>query len=69
MDEKMTNSSGAVSNSEALITSKSWIVYLIVVLVAGAIFLGSIVSPPSLMDDVDAVVAQIARNKIGRAHV
>jgi len=62
MDEKMTNSSGAVSNSETLITSKSWIVYLIVVLVAGAIFLGCIVSPPSLMDDVDAVVAQIARN-------
>src|SRR6266576_7173780 len=52
MDEKMTNSSGAVSNSETLITSKSWIVYLIVVLVAGAIFLGCIVSPPSLMDDV-----------------
>jgi 4-amino-4-deoxy-L-arabinose transferase-like glycosyltransferase len=35
---------------------------LIVLLVAGAIFLGCIVSPPSLMDDVDAVMAQIARN-------
>jgi len=30
--------------------------------VAGAVYLGCIVSPPSLMDDVDAVQAQIARN-------
>ncbi len=33
-------------------------------LVAGAIYLGCIVSPPSLMDDVDAVQAQIARNML-----
>ena len=31
---------------------------------AGAIYLGCIVSPPSLMDDVDAVQAQIARNML-----
>src|SRR5213595_2289170 len=37
---------------------------LIVVLVAAAIFLGCIVSPPHLMDDVDAVQAQIARNML-----
>jgi 4-amino-4-deoxy-L-arabinose transferase-like glycosyltransferase len=37
---------------------------LIVVAVAAAIFLGCIVSPPSLMDDVDAVQAQIARNML-----
>jgi 4-amino-4-deoxy-L-arabinose transferase-like glycosyltransferase len=37
---------------------------LIVVLFAAAVFLGSIVSPPSLMDDVDAVQAQIARNML-----
>jgi 4-amino-4-deoxy-L-arabinose transferase-like glycosyltransferase len=35
-----------------------------VLLVAGAVYLGCIVSPPSLMDDVDAVQAQIARNMI-----
>ena len=35
-----------------------------VLLVAGAIYLGCIVSPPSLMDDVDAVQAQISRNMI-----
>ncbi len=37
---------------------------LVVPLVAAAIFLGSIVSPPGLMDDVDAVQAQIARNML-----
>src|SRR5882724_378933 len=37
---------------------------LIVLLVASAVFLGCIVSPPSLMDDVDAVQAQIARNML-----
>src|SRR5579884_2288686 len=37
---------------------------LIVIAVAAVIFLGCIVSPPSLMDDVDAVQAQIARNMI-----
>src|SRR5579862_2104159 len=37
---------------------------LIVVAVAAVVFLGCIVSPPSLMDDVDAVQAQIARNML-----
>src|SRR5258708_30959274 len=36
----------------------------IVLAVATAVFLGCIVSPPSLMDDVDAVQAQIARNML-----
>jgi 4-amino-4-deoxy-L-arabinose transferase-like glycosyltransferase len=36
----------------------------IVVLVAALIYLGCIVSPPALMDDVDAVQAQIARNML-----
>src|SRR5579864_7192382 len=38
--------------------------YLAVVLFAATIYLGCIVSPPSLMDDVDAVQAQIARNML-----
>jgi 4-amino-4-deoxy-L-arabinose transferase-like glycosyltransferase len=33
-------------------------------IVAGTIHLGCIISPPSLMDDVDAVQAQIARNML-----
>jgi 4-amino-4-deoxy-L-arabinose transferase-like glycosyltransferase len=37
---------------------------LIVLLFAGAVYLGCILSPPSLMDDVDAVQAQIARNML-----
>jgi 4-amino-4-deoxy-L-arabinose transferase-like glycosyltransferase len=37
---------------------------LIVVLIAALIFGASIVSPPSLMDDVDSVQAQIARNML-----
>src|SRR5690349_16450480 len=37
---------------------------LIVLAVAAAVFLGCIISPPSLMDDVDAVQAQIARNML-----
>jgi len=35
-----------------------------VALVAALVFVGSIISPPSLMDDVDAVQAQIARNML-----
>src|ERR1700681_4265142 len=37
---------------------------LVVILFASLIFLGCIVSPPGLMDDVDAVQAQIARNML-----
>ena len=36
----------------------------IVLLFAAVIFLGCIISPPSLMDDVDAVTAQISRNML-----
>jgi 4-amino-4-deoxy-L-arabinose transferase-like glycosyltransferase len=37
---------------------------IIVALVAAAIFFGCIISPPSLMDDVDSVQAQIAHNML-----
>jgi len=43
---------------------KRFFIYLAVLLFAGAIYLGCIISPPSLMDDVDAVQAQIARNML-----
>jgi 4-amino-4-deoxy-L-arabinose transferase-like glycosyltransferase len=39
-------------------------VYLTVLLIASAIYIGCIASPPFLMDDVDAVRAQIARTMI-----
>src|SRR5437763_1299421 len=37
---------------------------LLLLLIAFAIFFGCIVSPPSLMDDVDAVHGQMARNML-----
>src|SRR5215469_10909309 len=42
----------------------NWGVYIAVILIAAAVYLASIVSPPSLEDDVDAVQAQIARNML-----
>jgi 4-amino-4-deoxy-L-arabinose transferase-like glycosyltransferase len=44
--------------------SLNWSNEFVVILLAAVIFLGCIVSPPSLMDDVDAVQAQIARNML-----
>jgi 4-amino-4-deoxy-L-arabinose transferase-like glycosyltransferase len=38
--------------------------YLVVALCAVTIYLGCIISPPSLMDDVDAVQAQVARHML-----
>src|SRR5690242_20550225 len=64
MDEKMANSGGVLGDAEGFITSQSWRVYLTVLLVSAIIYLGCIVSPPSLMDDVDAIQAQIARNML-----
>ncbi len=43
---------------------KSFRYELIVLLIASAIFLGGIISPPALMDDVDSVQASIARNML-----
>jgi chromate transport protein ChrA len=60
----MANSSSVLRDAEDFITRESWRVYLTALVVAGAIYLGCIVSPPSLMDDVDAVQAQIARNML-----
>ena len=43
----------------------SWHTYLaVLLLIAAAVYLACIVSPPSLMDDVDAVQGQIARNML-----
>src|SRR6266436_1131835 len=64
MDEKMANTSDVKLDGASVLTSKSWLIYLIVALVGGAIYLGCSVSPPSLMDDVDAAVAQISRNMV-----
>jgi 4-amino-4-deoxy-L-arabinose transferase-like glycosyltransferase len=39
-------------------------ILLVVILFAAAVYIGCILSPPSLMDDVDAVQAQIGRNML-----
>jgi 4-amino-4-deoxy-L-arabinose transferase-like glycosyltransferase len=39
-------------------------VYLVVLLFAASIYLGTLTSPPYLMDDVDSVLAQLARNML-----
>ena len=62
----MENSDNALSGSPSFETGSKVKAYpyLIVLLFAGIIYLGCIISPPSLMDDVDAVHAQISRNMI-----
>jgi 4-amino-4-deoxy-L-arabinose transferase-like glycosyltransferase len=45
-------------------TSGNWRIYLVVVVIAAAVYLGCIVSPPLLMDDVDAVQAQISKTML-----
>jgi 4-amino-4-deoxy-L-arabinose transferase-like glycosyltransferase len=64
VDEKVGDSGDRFGGPERLDTGKNWYLYLGVVLVAAAVYLGCITSPPSLMDDVDAVQAQIARNML-----
>jgi len=60
----MADSSSTLSGQPLSGSGKNRYLYLIVLLFAGAIYVGCIVSPPSLMDDVDSVQAQIARNML-----
>jgi 4-amino-4-deoxy-L-arabinose transferase-like glycosyltransferase len=61
VDEKVGDSTTLIHNG----TDGQRVRYqLIVLAVAAIIFLGCIISPPSLQDDVDAVQAQIARNML-----
>jgi 4-amino-4-deoxy-L-arabinose transferase-like glycosyltransferase len=43
---------------------RRWFLFFLIFLIATAIYLGCAVSPPSLMDDVDAVQAQIAKTML-----
>src|SRR5271165_6867675 len=65
VDEKVAHSGADPRHAEWPVAARGgWHLYLAVVLIAAAVYLGCIVSPPSLMDDVDAVQAQIARNML-----
>jgi len=60
----MANSDEGAGQSGAADDGKRIHFYLIVLIVAAAVYAGCMISPPSLMDDVDAVQAQIARNML-----
>jgi len=60
----MESSDNIISASRLLHPGKNSYLYLVVLLLAASIYLGCIISPPSLMDDVDAVQAQISRNML-----
>src|ERR1700730_1950501 len=60
----MAKSGGAGSATRPSDHGTGLYVSLVVLLFAGAVYLGCMVSPPSLMDDVDAVQAQIAHNML-----
>jgi 4-amino-4-deoxy-L-arabinose transferase-like glycosyltransferase len=64
MDEKMANSVDAGDSAGPNGDGKRSHLYLGVLAFATAVYLGCIVSPPSLVDDVDAVQAQIGRNML-----
>src|SRR5579864_3826717 len=64
LDETMGNRAAFPSRGDPHDSRDRRRYQLIVLAVAAAVFLGCIISPPSLMDDVDAVQAQIARNML-----
>ena len=60
----MANSDQGAGQAAAPVNGTRFQFYVIVLLVAAAVYAGCMISPPSLMDDVDAVQAQIARNML-----
>lgn len=60
----MASGSPRVLNPATPPTRGDWRLYLAVVAIAASIYLGCILSPPSLMDDVDAVQAQIGKTML-----
>ena len=67
LDETMAHSvdAGVDTKITSLGSRRGWHTYLaLLLLIAAAVYLACIVSPPSLMDDVDAVQGQIARNML-----
>jgi 4-amino-4-deoxy-L-arabinose transferase-like glycosyltransferase len=64
LDEKMADPVERAGGTGAPGDGKRYRFYVIVLLIAAAVYAGCMISPPSLMDDVDAVQAQIARNML-----
>ena len=64
IDAKVENRGVHVADNRERASGLNRHAYLIVLVFAAAVYLACIVSPPSLMDDVDAVHAQMARNML-----
>jgi 4-amino-4-deoxy-L-arabinose transferase-like glycosyltransferase len=64
MDETLGRADGAFNTPGGFSGRLERHYQLVVVLIAAAVFFGCIISPPSLMDDVDAVQAAIARHML-----
>src|SRR5256885_6896674 len=64
VDEKMEGRNPSARGSDSAGAGSGIRYQVIVLLVAALVFLGCMISPPSLMDDVDAVQAQIAQNML-----
>src|SRR5579864_2985587 len=64
LDEEMEHPKRAGGGSQSADSHSRLGYQLIVVLVAAVVYFGCAFSPPALMDDVDAVQAQIARNML-----
>jgi 4-amino-4-deoxy-L-arabinose transferase-like glycosyltransferase len=64
MDEALEYSNDKRTSLASGNTGKRFESSFVLILIASVIFFGCIISPPSLMDDVDAVEAQIARNML-----
>jgi 4-amino-4-deoxy-L-arabinose transferase-like glycosyltransferase len=64
LDEAMGHPKRAGGRSQSAGSHRRFSYQLIVIVVAAVVYFGCAFSPPSLMDDVDAVQAQIARNML-----
>jgi 4-amino-4-deoxy-L-arabinose transferase-like glycosyltransferase len=64
VDEEMASEGSRAGRKMNDLLERRWFVFVIVFLFVGAIYLGCVVSPPSLMDDVDAVQAQISKTML-----
>jgi 4-amino-4-deoxy-L-arabinose transferase-like glycosyltransferase len=64
MDQKMAHTNDVPGSRDPDRAGKAPNLYLVALLFAAAVYAGCMISPPSLMDDVDAVQAQISRNML-----
>ena len=64
VDEKVEHPGTQAPGNQPTGLNRSWVLYLALLLIAAAVYLVGIISPPSLADDVDAVQAQIARTML-----